>query len=455
MINIKIDSRKIVSGDIFVCIVGHNVDGHDYVDKAIENGATKIIAQKQIETSVELEVVENTEKWLEDYLVKTYAEKINTMDLIGVTGTNGKTTTCYLTFQMLNFLGTRTAYIGTIGFHTLETTQELENTTPNILELYSMLLSAKEDGYKCVVMEVSSHALDLGRVAGLNYKVGAFTNLTQDHLDHHNTMEKYLTAKLKLIDHLTADGVMLVNVDVDQHEKFLECNSKTIGKNADNYKIINYDMQINGTTIDFSVDGKEYEIKTNLTTIFNVYNYLTAIAICNSLGSSIEEIIAIASLVQPPLGRAQIVSVRSGIAVVDYAHTPDAVEKIITSFNEIKHDRIITIIGCGGDRDPKKRPIMGNIASSLSDFVVFTNDNPRTEDEKFIMDGILAGVEKDNYIVEHDRRKAIVKALDMIENDDIVLILGKGHEDYQIIGREKIHLSDVEEIENYIGKKAE
>jgi len=450
MLNIKIDSRKVVKGDTFVCINGYTVDGHDFVADAIALGATKIISEKKLDCNVEVEVVKSSEAWLKKHLIENYANEINQMQLIGITGTNGKTTTCYLTYQMLNFLGCRSAYIGTLGFCTLENEIEVDNTTPNILDLYMMLLSAKKDGYKCVVMEVSSHALSMGRTDGLNFKIGGFTNLTQDHLDYHNTMDDYVNAKVMLIDLLTKDGVMLVNTDVDYHEKFLTPKSKSFGKSASDYKIINYDMRINGTNIIFEVDKQKYEIKSNLTTIFNVYNYVMAMAICHSAGYSIEEIIAITSLVHAPIGRAQIFNVNGGIAVVDYAHTPDAVEKIITSFNEIRHNKLITIIGCGGDRDPKKRPIMGKIASDLSDYVVFSSDNPRTEDPKAIMDDILAGVTKNNYEVVLDRKQAIKEALDMVGNDDILLILGKGHEDYQIIGREKIHLSDIEEVENYV-----
>jgi len=450
MINIKIDSRKIVKGDIFVCIKGHTVDGHDYVDVAIKNGAVKIISEREMDIDVSLEVVDSTEVWLEKYLIDNYSATINQMKLIGVTGTNGKTTTCYLVYQMLNFLSLRTAYIGTIGFHTLENEIEVDNTTPNILDLYSMLLEAKENDYKCVVMEVSSHALSLGRVNGLNFCAGAFTNLTQDHLDYHNTMDEYKKAKLLLTSKLTNDASMIVNVDVPDHEDFLVKNSKSLGIKGNDYKINNYKMTINGTDINFVVNKCEYTLRTNLTAIFNVYNYMTALALCNSLGYSIDEIIAISGLVNPPIGRAQIIKVNGGIAVVDYAHTPDAVEKIIMSFKEIEHKKIVTIVGCGGDRDPKKRPIMGEVATRESDYVIFSNDNPRTEDPNKIMEDIIGGVTSDNYQIIFDRKEAIKKALDMLGENDILLLLGKGHEEYQIVGHTKMHLSDIEEVEKYL-----
>jgi UDP-N-acetylmuramoyl-L-alanyl-D-glutamate--2,6-diaminopimelate ligase len=299
-------------------------------------------------------------------------------------------------------------------------------------------------------MEVSSHALHQRRVEGINYKVAAFTNLTQDHLDYHKTMEEYLAAKQLILKQL--DGPMLVNSDDATASKWKEAYENTFdyGFNAQDYKILSYEETNNGTLIKFTKDNKEYEVNTNLKSKFNVYNYLTTLTIVNNLGYSIDEIIKITSEIYPPKGRCELIKVKGGFAVVDYAHTPDAVEKIITAFNENKKGRVITLVGCGGDRDPVKRPIMGRIAAENSDYVIFTSDNPRTEDPQVIMDNILAGVTTDNYEVELDRRSAIKKALDMMKDNDYVLILGKGHEDYQIIGREKIHLDDAEEVQKYI-----
>ena len=451
MINIKIDSRKVKPGDTFVAIPGATVDGHDYIEKAIEAGATKVVVEKDVECSVEKLLVDNTNDWLTNHIADTYSSTINEMNIIGITGTNGKTTTAYLTYQMLNKLGSKTAYIGTIGFYLPdEDFIELPNTTPNILDLYELFLSAKEKGCKNVIMEVSSHALHQERVKGIEYKVAGFTNLTQDHLDYHETMDNYLAAKQLILKQLT--GPMIVNIDDPCGNKWLSVydNCKDLGKNANNYNIVCYEDSHNGTLINFKVDGVDYEVETNLRSTFNVYNYLTALSFINNLGYKVEEIIAITNSIYPPKGRCEQIKVKDGEAVVDYAHTPDAVEKIINAFTENKKGRIITIVGCGGDRDPKKRPIMGRIAAETSDYVVFTSDNPRTEDPQAIMNDILAGVTTDNYEVELDRRVAIKKALDMINKDDVVLILGKGHEDYQIIGREKFHLDDAEEVRKYI-----
>lgn len=451
MINIKIDSRKIKKGDTFVAIRGNSVDGHDYIGNAIQNGAKKIVIEKDINLNSNIEkiIVNNSQEWLTNHISKKYRKEINKMNIIGITGTNGKTTTAYLTYQMLNSLNSKTAYIGTIGFYLPnEDIVELPNTTPNILELYELLLEAKQKDCKNVVMEVSSHALDLKRVHGIDFTISAFTNLTQDHLDYHETMEKYLESK-KLILNQTKN-VFIANNDDTYSKDFDFINKKTIGTTGKDYKIISYIDNGYKTLINFYHDNKNYQVETNLKSSFNVYNYITALAISNNLGYEIKDIINITKNIYPPKGRCEQIKVKKGIAVIDYAHTPDAVEKIIKAFNKNKKGKIITIIGCGGDRDPKKRPLMGNFASTYSDYVILTSDNPRTEDPKKIMKDILLGVKKDNYEVIFDRKLAIKKALDLIKENDIVLILGKGHEDYQIIGKEKIHLDDSEEVKKYI-----
>ncbi len=451
MINIKIDSRKIKPGDIFVALPGSTVDGHDFVSKAYENGAIKAVVEHKVKCEIEQEVVENTNEWLTNYISDNYQDQVNELNIIGVTGTNGKTTTAYLTYQLLNKLGSKTAYIGTIGFYIPdEDVVEIPNTTPNILDLYELILTAKEKGCKNVMMEVSSHALHQSRVKGLKFKVAAFTNLTQDHLDYHKTMENYFEAKKLILKQLI--GPMIINMDDSYGKLWLEVydNNKTLGNNGEDYKIISYHDTTHGTFIKFIANGQEYEVETKLRSAFNVYNYLTCLSLVNCLGFSIDEILAKTSEICPPKGRCEQIKVKDGEAVIDYAHTPDAVEKIIKAFTENKKGRVITIVGCGGDRDPKKRPIMGHIAAHNSDYCIFTSDNPRTEDPQKIMDDILAGVDTDNYEVILDRKTAIKTALDMIEKNDVVLILGKGHEDYQIIGHTKIHLDDSEEVRKYL-----
>ena len=450
MINIKTDSRLVTEGDTFVAIKGHTVDGHNFIDVAIKKGAKKIVATHG-EYEVETEIVKDTEKYLNDYLVKNYSEQFKSIKFIGITGTNGKTTTAYLTSQILTKLNINNAYIGTIGFYiNSNLVRELPNTTPDILSLYNLILEAKKQDVSVIVMEVSSHSLDLGRINGIKFDIAGFTNLTEDHLDYHETMEKYLNAKKLILKYIKDDGIMISNIDDEFGKEFKYKNFKTIGFNNSDYKINSYEYTNFTTKINFTYDNKNYDVETNLLNKFNIYNYITSLSFVNNLNIKIEEIINVTSKIYPPYGRNEIIRVGNNKAIVDYAHTPDAVEKIISSTLENKLGRIITIIGCGGDRDPKKRPIMGNIATELSDYVILTNDNPRTEDEKKIMKDILAGIKKDNYEIIHDRREAIKKGLKLLKENDTLLILGKGHEDYQIIGTEKTHLSDKEEVLKYI-----
>ena len=453
MIKYETNSKLIQKGQIFVAIKGHTVDGHDYINEAIKNGASKIICEKEINSSIPYEIVNDTKEYLKNVLVAEYSDEINKLKLIGVTGTNGKTTTCYLTYQMLQKLGKSVAYLGTIGYYQNEKYIELNNTTPDILTLYKLLIDAVNDGIEYLVMEVSSHALSFERIAGLKFIAGAFTNLTEDHLDYHKTMDAYLKEKLKLVNYLKNDATMLINSDDESGEKFkIFKNFKTYGMNGD-YKIDEYEILPDHTNLKFSYDNKNYQVTTNLTSKFNIYNYLTCLSILNSIGFNIEDIINVTKEVYPPKGRCETYKVGNGYAVVDYAHTPDAVKKVIMAYTELKKNRVLTIVGCGGDRDPIKRPIMGRIATTLSDYVIFTNDNPRTEDPQKIMNDIVKDNHSTNYEIIFDRKDAITKGLDLLEKDDILLILGKGHEDYQIIGREKIHFDDVEVVKNYESQK--
>lgn len=448
--NIKTDSRKVKNGDTFVAIKGLTVNGHDYINEAIKNGATKIICEYG-NYEVETIIVNDTKKYLQEYLVNNYKDIVNELDLIGITGTNGKTTTSFLVYQMLNKLNIKTAYIGTIGFYIEDRIIELSNTTPEILDIYTMLIEAKEKGCKVVVMEVSSHALELKRVEGLKFIIEAFTNLTEDHLDFHKTMQNYLSSKLLILSQLNNNGKIIINND-DKYGNNFKLNNKykTIGFNLSDYQIIKYKNLLTGTKIFFKYNNKKYKVQTNLKGNFNIYNFITALAILNEYNIPLKEIINTSKLVYAPKGRCEIINIKKSLVIIDYAHTPDAVQKIIETFSEGKKGKIIVIIGCGGDRDPLKRPIMGKIASDSADYVIFTNDNPRTEDENKIIKDILKGVEKENYEVILDRKNAINKGLNLLTKNDILLILGKGHEDYQIIGHTKYHLDDKKIVLEYL-----
>lgn len=452
MIKYETDSRKVKPGQTFVAIKGYTVDGHNYIESAIKNGASEIIAEKNVTASVPVTVVENSAEYFQEKLVKEYSSNYKDLKIIGITGTNGKTTSAFLSYQAINLLGHKAAYIGTLGFMCGDYYEELPNTCPEILTIYKLLEYCTNNNVEYVIMEISSHALDLKRIEGINFDVCAFTNLTEDHLDYHKTMENYLNCKLMILDYLKKDGIMLVNKDDEAGIKFAErfANTKTFGIGEADYDIEKFDIHPDHTKIRFNVLDKDYDVITNLTSKFNIYNYMTMVAIVNSLGFEISAIADVTKDLKQPKGRCETYKVKDGFAVVDYAHTPDAVLKVVTAYKELAKARVITLVGCGGDRDPLKRPIMGDIASKYSDYVIFTSDNPRTEDPEKIMNDIIKGVHGDNYEIILDRKKAIQKALDMIKKDDIVLLLGKGHEDYQIIGHTKIHLDDSEEILKYV-----
>ncbi len=451
MINIKIDSRKVTKGDTFVAIRGFNVDGHSFINKAIENGATRVVVDRDVDCSIEVLKVKDTKQWLTNYISKNYADEVNEMDIYGVTGTNGKTSTAYFTYQMFNLLGKKAAYIGTIGFYLPDGTRtELPNSTPDILDTYELLLTAKEMGAQSVVMELSSHGLAEKRVKGIKFKGGAFTNLTHDHLDFHKTMKRYLNAKMLFLKQL--EGPIVINVDDPYSKYWIQKYDKciTLGKCADDYTILNYERIHAGTRLRFKASGIKYELEINLIGLFNVYNFLTSLAIVHLAGYPLDDILKIAKDVYPPPGRCDVYKVGDAEVVIDYAHTPDAMEKILDVFSSDVKGRLICLFGCPGERDRTKRPVMGHMATTRCDYVFVTTDNPAKENVDVIIGDILSGIKADNYEVELDRRKAVSKALKSLEKGDVLLLLGKGHENYQIVGTEKIHYDDTEEVKNYI-----
>lgn len=453
MVDIKTDSRLVKPGDTFIAIRNVARDGHDYIQNAIDAGATKIICEEG-NFDVETVIVSDTRKYLNEYLYENYYPKFSDMKFIGVTGTNGKTTTCYLIYQMLNNLGCKCAYLGTIGFYYPGMKRELNNTTPDTDLLYNMFLEAKEAGVEVVVMEVSSHALDMNRIYGIEYDEVAFTNLTQDHLDYHKTLDNYAAAKEILFERTRGNKIAVINADDPYHERFMKEGNHniTISDSNGDVKIKEIHFSNLGTTFSFDLEGKKYETKIHMVGRYNVYNYLTALLLVTSLGYDMEEVLKLNETLSAPIGRMELIPYGTNSIFVDYAHTPDAVINVLESSKEYKEGKVITIVGCGGDRDRTKRPIMGHAAEENSDYVIYTSDNPRTEDPELILKDILEGVKKDNHEVIIDRKEAILKGMSLLSDKDILMILGKGHEDYQIIGKEKIHFSDQEIVREYIDK---
>jgi len=429
---IKDDSRKVLKGDTFIALKKVN-DGHDYVKDAIKNGASRVIVERGL-YDVETVIVNDTHKYLVDYLKLNYYDKIKDLKLIGMTGTNGKTTTCYLLYQALNKAGFKTAYIGTIGFYMDNKIKDLNNTTPDILEMYELLLECVDNNIEYVVMEASSQALDMHRLDGLEFTYGIFSNLTQDHLDYHKNMDNYIKAKQILFENVKEKT--FVNIDDEYYKYFIKDNSITYGFNDSDYRLNYYDINIKNTF--FKLNGLSY--KTNLIGKHNLYNILAVIAVLSELNiNDIENIVS--SLMSPP-GRMDVIRKDSNLIIIDYAHTPDAVLNVINSLKEIKHNNIITIIGCGGNRDKTKRPIMSKIACSNSDYVILTSDNPRLEDPNSIIEDMLQNLDNKNYEIVVNREKAIIKGIQTLEKNDILLVLGKGHETYQIIGNTKYNFDD-------------
>ena len=437
--NIKSDSRKVEKGDTFVALKYSN-DGHQYIEDAIKRGATSVVAEHGL-YSVDTLIVKDTHEYLINYLKDNYWDKIKDLKIIGMTGTNGKTTTCYLLHKALNMLGEKSAYIGTIGFYIDEKIKDLENTTPDILEIYEMLLKAKEEGCKYVIMEVSSHALSLNRVKGLEFDMALFSNLTQDHLDYHHTIDNYLNAKKKLFTMLKNDKLAIINVDDKYYKDFImeENNNKTYGFKDSSYQITKYNYNLNESN--FVINDCDI-YKTKLIGKYNIYNLTLVIAALNNLGFDYEQIYKVIEKLDSPSGRMDKIMCGNNAIIIDYAHTPDAVENVLLTSKELNPNHIYVIVGCGGDRDKTKRPIMGEIAVNNADYVIFTSDNPRTEDPDEIIYDIVQKLDKKNYEIEVNREKAIIRGIQLLKENDILMILGKGHENYQIINKEKIFFDD-------------
>ena len=449
MLKIKTNSKNIKKDDIFIAIKGHTVDGHNYIEEAINNGASKIICEHG-KYSVETINVDNTKNYLKEYLEKNYSDLFKNLIIIGVTGTNGKTTTAYLISSILTNLGINNTYIGTIGyFINSKKIKDLDNTTPDILELYNLLIDSKNKNIKYIVIEVSSHSLDMDRLYGIKLDCAIFTNLTEEHLNYHKTMDNYLKTKLKIINLLKDNGYLIINNE-DKYSKYFDYKNKyTVGFTNSDFIIKDYTYMDDITKIDFKYK-KNYSVKTKLKANYNVLNYMEALVALYSLNFKINDIIDITHKLDTPPGRLETYKYKNNYIIIDYAHTPDAVEKVIKN-SKIYNKKIITIIGCGGSKDVNKRPIMGKLSTTLSDYVIFTSDNPRFDNPDDIINDMTSNLNNNNYEIIKDRKQAIIKGISMLDNN-VLLILGKGHEEYQIIKNTKYHFSDKEIVLDYIEK---
>lgn len=447
MINIQSDSRKIKKGDIFVALKCEVNDGHKYIESAIENGASKIIAEYG-NYSVDTLIVKDTREYINEYLKENYNKFLDEMTIIGITGTNGKTTSAYLIYQALNKLGIKTAYIGTIGFYLDKKICNLPNTSVDICDTYNLLMDAYDNCYKVVVMEVSSHALANNRLCTINFDYAVFTNLTIDHLDFHKTMKNYALAKQKLFKMLKPNGKAIVNIDDSYSNYFMleENNNITYGKNG-MYSFKDYESNSLGTNFTLSVNNTYYPVNTKLIGTYNVYNLLVMISVLNNMNIKIKDILSTVPFLNAPNGRMDTINYKDNLIIIDYAHTPDAIYNIISAVDVIGKKYVV--FGCTGERDRLKRPMMGSLVSKMSDYFIITDDDPHNEDENQIVSDILNGNDFTNFEICLDRKKAIRKGIDLLRSKDILFILGKGHEEY-IVGKTKIKHNDKEEVLKYI-----
>ncbi len=462
------DSREVRLGDLFVAIPGTALDGHGFIDNAVANGASVVVVQDDaarpdmffVHAGVVKVVVPDTRKALARMAANYYGCPSRRLRLIGVTGTNGKTTTTHLIKSVLEASGETVGLIGTIEYRIGGEVIPATHTTPESLELNKLLARMVERGCTAVVMEVSSHSLALSRVEGLEFRAGVFTNLTQDHLDFHGTMEAYFGAKKLLFDGLPADASAVTNADDSRGEEMVhDTRARRLSygiRNPANFRAQDVELSIAGTRFVITHDGRGTLVESQLTGRFNVSNLLAAYSTGVALGLPEEQIVRGIGALKAVRGRfEQIVSPAGWTAIVDYAHTPDALENCLRTIHEVMPrqgaGKIITVFGCGGNRDAGKRPVMGRIASELSDVVVVTSDNPRREDPKTIVDQITSGVLSGAEVhTEIRRREAIRLGLTMARRGDVVLIAGKGHETYQVVRETRSHFDDREEVEAFI-----
>lgn len=461
---IVFDSRKAVKNSLYIAIKGTLVDGHQYIPSAIEKGAKAIVCEvlpEQKEDGVTYIKVENSSKVLGLLASNFYGNPSEKLTLVGITGTNGKTSVSTLLFDVFQKMGYLSALISTVEYRIGDEVFPSTHTTPDIITLNKILYKAVEQGCQYAFMEVSSHGIHQGRIDGLNFRIAGFTNITHDHLDYHKTFLEYLNTKKRFFDELPQTAVAITNID-DKNGLVMLQNTKAKKKTYAVKTLADYhgkllELDFNGMLLDFN--GKEFW--TTLTGKFNVYNLLLVFAIARELGFEENEILTTISKLKRVNGRFEVLKSQGGIIfVVDYAHTPDALENILDSINEIrtKNERLITIFGCGGDRDREKRPEMGKVATRKSTLAIITSDNPRTEDSAQIIKEIEAGVESQNfskYITIPDRKEAIKMAIKFAEPKDIVLVAGKGHETYQEINGVRHHFDDKEtilELVNIMGK---
>ena len=459
IVGVESDSRKISEGFLFVAVKGSQVDGHQYIARAIELGATVVVCEDMPEepiSHVAYIQVDDTAEALGLLASRFYNDPSQELILVGITGTNGKTTTATLLYAMFRLFGEKVGLLSTVCNYIDSEAVPSTHTTPDPLTLNALLRRMVDAGCRYAFMEVSSHSVQQRRIAGLKFAGGIFSNLTRDHLDYHKTVDAYLKAKKMFFDNLPSDAFALTNIDDKVGDVMLQnTRAKKYSyslRSMSDFKARVIENRLDGTTVSF--DNREVE--TNFVGRFNVYNLLAVYAATLLLGREKEETLINMSLLVPVAGRFQTVYSPQGfVAVVDYAHTPDALENVLSTIRDVLGDkgRIITVVGAGGNRDKGKRPIMAQVSARWSDELILTSDNPRNENPEDILADMVAGLDTDamrHTLMITDRRQAIHAAVRMAQSGDVILIAGKGHEDYQEINGVKHHFDDREEVTKII-----
>ena len=452
--DIKINSKDVKENDLFVCTQGVTADRHDFVEDAIKNGAAAIIASKDIKVDVPVIYVDNTNKELVNVCKKFYDYPDNYLNIIGITGTNGKTTVASI---IKDLIGDECGYMGTNGIICKDFNRKIRNTTPDADRIYKYFRSFVDSGCKYLAMEASSESFFRNRLDGLMFKVGIITNITEDHLNVHKTIESYVASKQEMLNHIKDDGVLILNINDKYYEDTkVKATSKvlTYGKGEADLEIVKVNEFINKTDITLKYQDNLYNITSPLLGEFNVYNLCAAILALLSLDFPMEEVIKNIDNIQVPKGRMEFLKYRDDYKIIiDYAHTPDAFKNIYEFLNKVKTGKIITITGSAGGREHEKRKEMGRLVLDNSDYVIFTMDDPRDEDVNEIIDELVSGSSKTSYERIIDRSEAIKKAIDMATHDDIILIAGKGDDDYMAIGSEYLPYKDEDVVISYFQSK--
>lgn len=453
--NIRYDNRKIEQGDAFVCVKGFKVDGHSFIGDAIKKGARVLIVQEEVSVQEDITIikVKDTRKALAIMSSNYFGNPKDKLKIIGITGTNGKTTSAFIIKSILEKAGFMTGLIGTIANYIGNKKVDAVRTTPESYELHELFKNMVDAGVEYCVMEVSSHSLELDRVYGIQFEEGIFTNLTRDHLDFHKTFENYYNAKFKLFERsnhsiINLDDPYGANIvkDIEEREVKTKVSTFSIEKESD-FKAFEIKSHSNGSEFKVNLEGVE-EFSINIPGEYNIYNSLGCIICAYNLNIPMDKIKEGLSEVVIP-GRCELVAKEKNLPysiIIDYAHTPDGLENILSTVKAFTKNRMISVFGCGGDRDKVKRPQMGKIGCELSDIAIITSDNPRSEEPMDIINDIVKPLNYDNFIIEVNRKEAIRKAMNMALEGDVIVIAGKGHETYQILKDETIHFDEREVV---------